>query len=188
MREIAGVGSTTRDRILATADRLNFSASHLASSLASEVLIPAGLRVELINLVDSDELETGSPKFQTLMRQLDSGRGRDALMFAGTVSIERDKSHQESAHLPAVASGSPLTGAAGDRRCPQQISIAAFDGHPMSTSWGLTTVDQHAHRQGQRAAYALVAELDGLDAGAPVDETDLRVELLVRETTSAPAR
>ena len=110
LRGIPGVGPTTRERIIETADRLDFSASHLATALASgqsrtigivlptlrswyfsefasgasEILSPAGFRVELINLdVDSDFLEVDSPQFRKLFRELGAGRGRDALLFAG---------------------------------------------------------------------------------------------------------
>ena len=45
-------------------------------------------------------------------------------------------------------------------RCPEDISVAGFDDHPMSAYWGLTTITQHAHEQGARAALALLAALD----------------------------
>lgn len=74
-------------------------------------------------------------------------------------------------------------------RSPDDISIAAFDDHPMARYWGLTTVSQHAHQQGIRAAYALVDVLEGKvpdHVGRP--KADLQVELIVRETTApAPA-
>ena len=41
-------------------------------------------------------------------------------------------------------------------RCPDDVSIAGFDDHPMSRWWGLTTVSQHAHEQGVRAANAMI--------------------------------
>jgi DNA-binding LacI/PurR family transcriptional regulator len=73
--------------------------------------------------------------------------------------------------------------------CPDDVSVAAFDDHPMSQYWGLTTISQHAHQQGVRSATAL------LNAMRPDDEPvgpgrhrDLAVELLVRETTAAPFR
>ena len=70
-------------------------------------------------------------------------------------------------------------------RCPEDISIAGFDDHPMARYWGLTTVSQHAHQQGIRAAYALVDALEGqVPDQIPRPVADLRVELVVRETTS----
>ena len=70
--------------------------------------------------------------------------------------------------------------------CPQDISVAGFDDHPMSHLWDLTTVDQHAHAQGVRAAQALLDILDdtrsnGADSSAELDR--LRVELIVRDST-----
>jgi LacI family transcriptional regulator, repressor for deo operon, udp, cdd, tsx, nupC, and nupG len=323
LRGIAGVGASTRERIIETADRLDFSASHLATALASghsrtvgivlptlrswyfsefasgasEVLSPDGFRVELINLdVDSDFLDVESPQFRKLFRELGAGRGRDALLFAGTISIERHDESPGSATVPASASGSPLTSVpgifvdnrAGGRliaehllslghrnigifdgrmpgkpdyhvwdqrtdglrdtvreagfdidsrnvmypgdchavdgeramkellasgravptaifchtdemafgamavlraaglRCPDEVSIAAFDDHPMSRWWGLTTVSQHAHEQGVRAAHAMIlalsADKHNGDTSKP-DPEELRVELIVRSTT-----
>jgi len=50
--------------------------------------------------------------------------------------------------------------------------------------WGLTTVSQHAGRQGMRAAYALVDALES-ENEEPVRRAEeaLTVELMVRETT-----
>jgi LacI family transcriptional regulator, repressor for deo operon, udp, cdd, tsx, nupC, and nupG len=323
LRGIAGVGASTRERIIETADRLDFSASHLATSLASgqsktvgivlptlrswyfsefasgasEILSPDGFRVELINLdVDSDFLDVESPQFRKLFRELGAGRGRDALLFAGTISVERHDESPDSASVPVSASGSPLTSVPGifvDNRaggrliaehllslghrnigvfdgrmpgkpdyhvweqrtdglrdtireagfdidsrnviypsdchavdgeramkellasgrtvptaifchtdemaigamavlraaglhCPDDVSVAAFDDHPMSRWWGLTTVNQHAHKQGERAALAMIRALSVDEHNGDSSEQeleDLRVELIVRGTT-----
>ena len=140
LRGIAGVGPSTRQRIIATADRLDFSASHLATTLAggrsrtvglvlptlrswyfsefaagaSSVLAPAGYQVELINLeVDSDDLDPESATFRRLFGELGAGRGRDALLLAGTISVEHPAAGQDPARVPAIASGSPLTSVPG---------------------------------------------------------------------------
>jgi LacI family transcriptional regulator, repressor for deo operon, udp, cdd, tsx, nupC, and nupG len=71
-------------------------------------------------------------------------------------------------------------------RCPDDVSIAAFDDHPLSKWWGLTTVNQHAHEQGERAALAMITALAGDDHngdGSRQELEDLRVELIVRGTT-----
>lgn len=317
LRGIPGVGPTTRQRIIATADRLDFSASGLATALAggpsrtvgivlptlrswyfgefaagaSEVLAPAGYRVELINLdVDSDDLDTDSTTFRRLFGELGAGRGRDALLLAGTISCEQ--ADGDSARVPALAAGWPLSSVPGisidhraggrligehliglghtriavvdgripgkpdhgvwegrtqglreallaaglalapedilvagdchpaegerafaallDRpgprptavfchtdelafgglsvlrcrglRCPEDVSVAGFDDHPMARYWGLTTVSQHAFSQGMRAARALVDALE-TEAEPAAYANDLAVELLVRETT-----
>jgi LacI family repressor for deo operon, udp, cdd, tsx, nupC, and nupG len=325
LRGIPGVGPSTRERIIETADRLDFSASHLATALASgqsrtvgivlptlrswyfsefasgasEILSPEGFRVELINLdVDSDFLDVDSPQFRKLFRELGAGRGRDALLFAGTISMERTEESADSARVPVSAPGSPLTSVpgifvdnrAGGRliaehllslghrniaifdgrmsakpdyrvwdqrtdglrdtlrqagfdvdtrdviqpgdchaedgeramkqllatgrplptaifchsdemvfgamaalraaglRCPEDVSLAGFDDHPMSRWWGLTTVSQHAHEQGVRAAHAMIKAVSGDGNGSDkVPPSDLKVELLVRDTTG-PAR
>jgi LacI family repressor for deo operon, udp, cdd, tsx, nupC, and nupG len=320
LRGVPGVGPRTRERILEAANRLDFSASHLASALAtgnsrtvgivlptlrswyfsdvaagaSEILIPAGFRVELINLdVDSDFLEVDSPQFAHLLRELGTGRGRAALLYAGTISIEDESGDSGSAHVPVSAADLPMTSVpgiyidhreggrligehllglghrdigvldgrmpgkppsvwdlrtdglrdavrehgfdidnadvvlAGDChapdgeramqtiidsgrplptaifchsdemaygalsalrqagiRCPEEVSVAGFDGHPLARYWGLTTVDQHAHQQGLRAAKALIAALGGAPDG--LDEDQLQVRLVVGVTTAPP--
>jgi LacI family repressor for deo operon, udp, cdd, tsx, nupC, and nupG len=324
LRGSAGVGRSTRERIVQTAVRLDYSASHIATALAtgdsrtvgivlptlrswyfsevasgaSEVLTPAGFRVELINLgVDADYLDVESPQFRHLFSELGGGRGRDALLFAGTVSMEQ-KLGSGLAKVPAALVGLPLNSVPGiyidhreggrlvarhllqlghrrmaivdgrpaeatgttvwdqrtagflevvreagldvpDRlhlypgdcqaedgvralqsllgsqpdpmptaifchsdplafgalsvlrqsglRCPQDVAVAAFDDHPMSRYWGLTTVTQHAHEQGVRAAQALISTMHaGQDQTLPPwspDEGDLTVQLVVREST-----
>lgn len=322
LRGFSGVGPSTRDRIVAAAHRLDFSASDIATTLAtgrsktigivlptmrswyflavaagaSESLTPAGYRVELINLdTDSDYLDINSDHFRQLFRELGVGRGRDALLFAGTISIEQDEDNDARAQVPAALAGMPLRsvpgifidhrqggrlvanhllalghrdiavldgrmtnkdnahmwdqrtdgfrdtvrsagfdidnklvnfpgdchaedGVRGMRailesgmrpsavfchsdemaygamsvmrqaglRCPQDISVVGFDDHPMSQYWGLTTVTQHAHEQGVRAAAALVAAISGeFEATAQdSDFEELKVELIVRDTTA----
>jgi LacI family repressor for deo operon, udp, cdd, tsx, nupC, and nupG len=326
LRGHAGVGISTRERIVAAADRLEFSASHTATALAtgnsktvgivlptltswyfsevasaaSGVLIPAGFRVELINLdIDSEMLDVTSVAFRQLFRELGAGRGRDALLFAGTIAIETGSPEPDFGTVPASLAGVPLTSVPGifvdnyrggrliaehllelghqrfalvdgrrtdlghgdmwqrrtdgmldalsevgislapdqilhpgdcraedgaramtsllthdprptavflhcdqmafgalsvlrqrGLRCPQDVSIASFDDHPMSTFWGLTTVSQHARQQGIRSAEALLVAMGAADpealsthAGDPLD-----VELLVRETTGPASR
>jgi DNA-binding LacI/PurR family transcriptional regulator len=315
-----GVRSDTRERIRAAADRLDFAASDLGTALATgftrtvgivlptlrswyfsevasgatEMLSAVGVRVELINLdIDSDLLRVGSDAFSRIFRQLNAGRSRDALLFAGTTSSDsRDGAearvpasvhgralvsvpgvfvdHREGGRLvaehltrlghsslamidgrmPAKADPSiwglrasgflagveaaghdprnvviiqpgdcytsdgeragvellsyrPLPTAvfcqtdelafgviASLRRsgfyCPRDVSVAAFDDHPMSKVWDLTTVTQHAHEQGLRAAQALLEVLG--QAAEPASSLasgshQLRIELIVREST-----
>jgi DNA-binding LacI/PurR family transcriptional regulator len=73
-------------------------------------------------------------------------------------------------------------------RCPEDMSVVGFDGHPLSRFWVLTTVNQHAGLQGMRSARALISALDG---GSPqLTEGDQATQILlsldVRDTTSAP--
>ena len=87
-------------------------------------------------------------------------------------------------HTDEMAS-SPAACAARDR-CPTTSPW------PASTTidvglWGLTTVTQHAHEQGARAALALLAALNE-DLDGPGDGTDLArltVQLVPRESTRA---
>jgi LacI family transcriptional regulator, repressor for deo operon, udp, cdd, tsx, nupC, and nupG len=72
------------------------------------------------------------------------------------------------------------------RRCPDDISVVGFDGHPMSPYWGLTTIDQHAHEQGVRAARALLGVVDGQHMDESREEGPLTEALVVRETSGPP--
>jgi LacI family transcriptional regulator, repressor for deo operon, udp, cdd, tsx, nupC, and nupG len=89
-------------------------------------------------------------------------------------------------HTDEMAFGATAVLRAAGLRCPDEVSIAAFDDHPMSRWWGLTTVNQHAHEQGERAALAMIRSLsiDGHNGNTLEEEpADLQVELVVRETT-----
>ena len=73
-------------------------------------------------------------------------------------------------------------------QCPRDISVAGFDDHPMARLWDLTTIDQHAHAQGVRAAQALARHRRcgwaGGDACTPTPTDRLRVELIIRDSTA----
>lgn len=77
-----------------------------------------------------------------------------------------------------------------DVHCPRDISIVGFDDHPMSHLWDLTTVSQHAHAQGVRAAAALL-DILGVSPDscveAPQTTGRLRVELIIRDSTARRA-
>ncbi|HET9872924.1 MAG TPA: LacI family DNA-binding transcriptional regulator [Propionibacteriaceae bacterium] len=90
-------------------------------------------------------------------------------------------------HTDELAFGALAALRGAGLRCPEDVSVAAFDDHPMARYWGLTTVSQHAHQQGVRAAAALLERLH-----VPVDPAEtaaldaLRVKLVIRETTAEP--
>jgi DNA-binding LacI/PurR family transcriptional regulator len=89
-------------------------------------------------------------------------------------------------HTDAMAFGAMSVLRQHGIRCPADVSVAGFDEHPLSRYWGLTTVNQHAHEQGVRAAYALLDALGSDPATAhPRPAAELQVELVVRETTAA---
>lgn len=79
-------------------------------------------------------------------------------------------------------------------RVPDDLSVVGVDGHEMGAMFGLTTIDQFPRRQGERAADAMLALLDGGAAPAvPVGTTgtpgeQLPFELVVRGSTAPPAR
>lgn len=63
---------------------------------------------------------------------------------------------------------------------PRDVSVVGIDGHSLGPVFGLTTVDQFPHRQGELAVGALMAELGGVQL--PPDE--LPFELVVRSSTA----
>ena len=59
--------------------------------------------------------------------------------------------------------GATLASTSFGRSVPADVSIIGVDGHELGRWFGLTTVDQFARGQGERAAEAALAELDGAD-------------------------
>lgn len=68
-------------------------------------------------------------------------------------------------------------------RLPEDLSIVGIDGHDLGQFFQLTTVDQFPHRQGQRAAAAILAELEQSEDPLP-DREALPFELVVRGSTA----
>ncbi|MGN7979332.1 LacI family DNA-binding transcriptional regulator [Microbacterium sp. 22195] len=66
-------------------------------------------------------------------------------------------------------------------RVPQDLSIVGIDGHELGEFFQLTTVDQFPMAQGERAAQAILAQLEG---GADAPGGELPYELIVRGTTA----
>jgi DNA-binding LacI/PurR family transcriptional regulator len=74
-------------------------------------------------------------------------------------------------------------------RIPEDLSVIGIDGHPLGETFGLTTMVQHASRQGAMAVSQALALLGGLSME---NESDLAmalpVDLKVRSSTAAPPR
>jgi LacI family transcriptional regulator, repressor for deo operon, udp, cdd, tsx, nupC, and nupG len=89
-------------------------------------------------------------------------------------------------HTDEMAFGAMAVLRTAGLSCPDEVSIAAFDDHPMSRWWGLTTVSQHAHEQGVRAANAMIRVLSADEHNGDTskqESEELQVELIVRGTT-----
>lgn len=70
-------------------------------------------------------------------------------------------------------------------RVPEDLSIVGIDGHELGEFFQLTTVDQFPRRQGERAAEAILAEIEAMDAGIPRPEPGpLAYDLVVRGSTA----
>lgn len=68
-------------------------------------------------------------------------------------------------------------------RVPHDVSIVGVDGHELGEFFELTTIDQAPLAQGERAAAAILARLEGTDAAVG---RDLPFELIVRGSTARP--
>ncbi|HEX5730172.1 LacI family DNA-binding transcriptional regulator [Microbacterium sp.] len=74
-------------------------------------------------------------------------------------------------------------------RVPEDLSVVGIDGHELGEFFRLTTVDQFPLAQGERAADAILDEIEAPDAAAPrtaqgEQPTHLPFELIVRGTTA----
>jgi LacI family transcriptional regulator, repressor for deo operon, udp, cdd, tsx, nupC, and nupG len=86
-----------------------------------------------------------------------------------------------------MAIGAILAARELGRRVPDDLSVIGIDGHELGDFFRLTTVDQFPVGQGELAAAAVLAELDGTaDVERPAGR--LPYELVVRASTAAPPR
>lgn len=69
-------------------------------------------------------------------------------------------------------------------RVPEDVSVIGVDGHELGRWFGLTTVDQFARGQGERAAAAVLSELDGAEPA--LGRGTLPFELVDRGSTAPP--
>lgn len=83
-----------------------------------------------------------------------------------------------------MAIGAVLAAREAGLRVPEDVSIIGVDGNDLGRWFGLTTVDQFARGQGERAAEAVLAELDGAEPATR--RGTLPFALLERGSTAAP--
>ncbi len=70
-------------------------------------------------------------------------------------------------------------------RVPEDLSVIGIDGHELGDFFRLTTVDQFPHGQGERAAEAILDELEAREAASPQPQpARLPFELVVRGSTA----
>lgn len=71
-------------------------------------------------------------------------------------------------------------------RVPEDLSVIGVDGHDFAELFGLTTIDQFPHAQGERAGEAILAAVAG--DGEPVGTSSSLPFALVTRRTTAPPR
>ena len=69
---------------------------------------------------------------------------------------------------------------------PRELSIIGIDGHPLSETFGLSTMNQHPSRQGRMAVSEALAQLGGAWDAVDSGHLELQVDLVVRSSTSPP--
>ncbi len=83
-----------------------------------------------------------------------------------------------------MAIGAILAARALGLRVPEDVSVIGVDGHELGRWFGLTTVDQFARGQGERAAIEVLNELDGAEPAR--GRGTLPFELVDRGSTAPP--
>lgn len=130
-----------------------------------ESLAAAGLPVRAVEPADFT-IEGGSAAAARVL----ASEGRPTALFAAS---------------DEMAIGAILAARERGLRVPEDLSIIGVDGHELGRWFGLTTVDQFARGQGERAAEAVLAELDG--AAPAHGRNTLPFELVDRGSTAPPA-
>jgi DNA-binding LacI/PurR family transcriptional regulator len=69
-------------------------------------------------------------------------------------------------------------------RIPDDLSIIGIDGHPLSETFGLTTMSQHPSRQGRMAVSEALAQLGGAWDGPDNSHLELEADLKIRTSTA----
>ncbi len=85
-----------------------------------------------------------------------------------------------------MAIGAVLAARERGLRVPDDVSIVGVDGHELGRWFSLTTVDQFARGQGERAAEAVLVALDGAEPARGLGT--LPFELVDRGSTAPPPR
>jgi len=83
-----------------------------------------------------------------------------------------------------MAIGAILAARDAGLQVPAELSVIGVDGHPLGSFFGLTTLDQHPHRQGSQAADLLIGALDNNITDAP--DIAAEVDLVIRASTAPP--
>jgi LacI family transcriptional regulator len=75
-------------------------------------------------------------------------------------------------------------------RVPEQLSVVCTEEEPFYSWWSppLTTVDNRACVQAQRAASLLLAQLHGVESAYPARRAELVQPALVSRASTAPPR
>lgn len=111
----------------------------------------------------------------------------DFTIEGGSAAARRllDAVHRPTAIFAAsdeMAIGAVLAAREAGLRVPQDVSVIGVDGNDLGRWFGLTTVDQFARGQGERAAEAILADLDG--AAPTLRRGTLPFALLERGSTA----
>lgn len=183
---VVGLGASTPSLTTLAVDDM------AVARLATQHLLDLGHR--RIAHVGAVHAPAGATDVPSLRRQgfMDAvaAAGGEALFAQGDFTIESgyragvellDASQRPSAIFAAsdeMAFGALFAARERGLSVPEDISIVGVDGHEQSAFFDLTTVEQFPHAQGERAADAVLARLDGRTFAS-----DLPVRLIARSSS-----
>ena len=166
-RDIAHIGRSRDggDPDIPTLRRRGFEATMTAAAVVPAAVVDTDFTIEDGYRAMGELLRTGA----------DGGAGGDQPGRRGPTAI--------FAASDELAFGAMFAARDAGLSVPGDVSIVGVDGHELSGFFGLTTVEQFPHAQGERAADAAMVALG--EAVAPPDPA-LPFELVIRTSTAPP--
>lgn len=106
--------------------------------------------------------------------------------YAGGLAVLADPASRPTAIIAGcdeIAIGVILAARELGIAVPAQLSIVGVDGHTLADMFGLTTLEQHPARQGERAVQMILTRLSEETA---IERVTMPVDFVVRRSTTAP--
>ena len=133
--------------------------------------------LEAAGLVDTDD-------FRAVDYSIQGG-------YAGALAVLSDPSIRPTAIVAGcdeIAIGTILAARQLGIDVPAQLSIVGIDGHSLADLFGLTTLEQHPARQGERAVKLILDRLAPNTEPSSYEHVMMPVDFVVRRSTTAAPR
>ncbi len=111
--------------------------------------------------------------------------------YAGALAVLADPSSRPTAIVAGcdeIAIGVILAARQLGIDVPTQLSVVGIDGHSLADMFGLTTLEQHPTRQGERAVELVLQRLEPGVGTIANERVTMPVDFVVRRTSTAPPR